>query len=155
MVERAWVVPPHARIGPVTPDERKALMATSVVAGVYDTPVDRESAYERLNQRATNSSQANGAAPAGAASPMPADVPGPSSSSDGGGWFNEVTQVLTQRGPTGPRGGRGTDSILETVAKSAARAAASQAGRQIVRGVLGSIMGGLMGGSTSRRRGSY
>jgi DNA helicase HerA-like ATPase len=155
MVERAWVMPPHARIGPITPDERKALMATSVVAGVYDTAVDRESAYERLKGRAENSSTTNGAAPAGTASPMPTDTSAPQQS---GGWLSGlsgITEVLTQRGPSGPRGGRGADSILETVAKSAARAAASQAGRQIVRGVLGSILGGVMGGSSSgsRRRG--
>jgi DNA helicase HerA-like ATPase len=156
-VERAWVVPPHARIGPVTPEERKALMATSVVAGVYDTMVDRESAYERLNQRAENSSTANGAAPAGTSSPLPADTPVPQEAAhEGGGWFSEITNVLTQRGPTGPRGGRGTDSVLESMAKTAARAAASQAGRQIVRGVLGSILGGVIGGAAAKRsRGSY
>jgi DNA helicase HerA-like ATPase len=157
VVERAWVVPPHARIGPITPDERKALMATSVVAGVYDTAVDRDSAYERLKGRADASSTANGAAPAGTPSPMPQGTAAPQDvpPQQSGGWFHEVTSVLTERGPSGPRGGRGTDSIIETVAKSAARAAASQAGRQIVRGVLGSIMGGLMGGTTTRRRGSY
>ena len=156
MVQRAWVVPPHARIGPVTPEERKALMQRSVVAGVYDTPVDRESAYERLQQRAASSSAANNAAPAGTPSPMPQDVPVPQNvpQQESGGWLSGITNVLTQRGPSGPRGGRGSDSILETAAKSAARAVASQAGRQIVRGVLGSIMGSMMGGS-SRKRGSY
>ncbi len=158
VVERAWVVPPHARIGPITPDERKALMATSVVSGVYDTAVDRDSAYERLKGRADTSSTANGAAPAGTPSPMPQGTAAPQDipPQQSGGWFQEVTSVLTERGPSGPRGGRGSDSIIETVAKSAARAAASQAGRQIVRGVLGSIMGGIMGGTTTtRRRGSY
>ena len=154
MVERAWVIPPHARIGPITPEERKGLMQTSVVAGVYDTPVDRESAYERLQQRAASSSVANGAPPAGTPSPMPQDVPVPQDvpQQEGGGWLSGITNVLTQRGPSGPRGGRGSDSILETAAKSAARAVASQAGRQIVRGVLGSIMGSVMGGSSKRTR---
>ncbi len=150
IVQRGWVIPPHARIGPVTPQERQALMRTSVVAGVYDTPVDRESAYERLKARAETSSTAANAAPAATSSPMPpiassqyggspqqTAAPQPS-----GGWFSGVTGALTQRGPTGPRGGRGSDSIMETVAKSAARAVASQAGRQIVRGVLGSLFGG-------------
>ncbi|SDF80980.1 helicase HerA-like domain-containing protein [Terriglobus roseus] len=158
IVERAWVIPPHARIGPVTPTERKALMQTSVVAGVYDKVVDRESAYERLNQRANTSSAANNAAPAGTPSPMPQGIPVPQDvpQQESGGWLSSVTEVLTQRGPTGPRGGRGADSIIETAAKSAARAMASQAGRQIVRGVLGSIMGSMMGGSTkSRGRNSY
>ena len=155
MVERAMVIAPHARIGPVAPEERKQLMSTSCVAGVYDTPIDRESAYERLNAKAASSSAAAAsAAPAGTWSPAPANMqpppntpapaPGAASSTAGqsGGWFSEITSVLTSRGPTGPRGGRGADSIAETMAKSAARAVASQAGRQIVRGMLGSIFGG-------------
>ncbi|MEI7447235.1 MAG: helicase HerA-like domain-containing protein, partial [Burkholderiales bacterium] len=52
VVERAFIVPPGTRIGPATPDERKALIAGSIVAGVYDQTVDRESAYERLKGRA-------------------------------------------------------------------------------------------------------
>ena len=52
MVERAMIVPPHGQIGPITPEQRKQLMASSIVAGVYDTVVDRESAYERLKGRA-------------------------------------------------------------------------------------------------------
>ena len=43
--------PPHGQIGPVTPDERKALMSASRVAGAYEKTIDRESAYERLKAR--------------------------------------------------------------------------------------------------------
>jgi DNA helicase HerA-like ATPase len=146
IVERAIVCPPHSRIGPITPDERKALQTTSIVAGVYETAVDRESAYERLKARAESSPATPPATPA--AQPGQPQPEAPS----GGGWFSEVTGMLTQRGPTGPRGGRGSDSIAEVMAKSAARAVASQAGRQIVRGVLGSILGGMIGGATTRRR---
>ncbi|GAC1363409.1 MAG: hypothetical protein NVSMB3_11850 [Acidobacteriaceae bacterium] len=53
IVQRAFVYPPHSQIGPITPDQRKTLMANSLVTGVYDTPVDRESAYERLKNRAS------------------------------------------------------------------------------------------------------
>ncbi|TNF56990.1 MAG: DUF853 family protein [Gammaproteobacteria bacterium] len=52
MVERVKVAPPGSRIGPITPAERRALMADSLVKGVYDEPVDRESAYEILTGRA-------------------------------------------------------------------------------------------------------
>ena len=52
IVERALIYPPHGQIGPVTPEQRQQLMSTSVVKGVYDTAVDRESAYERLKGRA-------------------------------------------------------------------------------------------------------
>src|SRR5260370_7461836 len=51
MVERCMVRPPAARLGPITPDERKALMAESPVKGKYDQTVDSESAFELLQKR--------------------------------------------------------------------------------------------------------
>ena len=163
IVQRGMVHPPHAQIGPITPDQRKQLMQTSVVAGVYDTPVDRESAYERLTKRATNapiSSQTSGnaswqqQAPTAGAYVPPATTPStppspgvpPPASAPGinvGGWLTGIAGTLTQRGP------RGGPSMLQSVATSAARSMATQAGREIMRGVLGSILGGL--GSTSSR----
>ncbi|HVH40276.1 MAG TPA: helicase HerA-like domain-containing protein [Gemmatimonadaceae bacterium] len=62
ITERAWVMAPGTQIGPVTPEERKAVIAASVVAGVYEREVDRESAFELLKARA----QAAPAAGAGA-----------------------------------------------------------------------------------------
>jgi DNA helicase HerA-like ATPase len=52
MVERALVVPPASRLGPITPAERKAIMDTSIVRGQYDKVIDRESAFEMLKKRA-------------------------------------------------------------------------------------------------------
>src|SRR5580704_14437921 len=51
MVERILVRPPSARIGPITPEERKAIMDASPVKGKYDTAIDAESAYEILQKR--------------------------------------------------------------------------------------------------------
>jgi DNA helicase HerA-like ATPase len=51
MVERVMIRPPTARIGPITPEERKAIMSRSPVRGKYDTAVDAESAYEMLQKR--------------------------------------------------------------------------------------------------------
>jgi DNA helicase HerA-like ATPase len=58
MVERAWIVPPGSRIGPVTDAERALLMKQSVVAGIYDLAQDRESAYEKLQARAGSAPEA-------------------------------------------------------------------------------------------------
>lgn len=156
IVQRALVRPPHAQIGPITPDQRQQLMQTSCVAGVYDTPVDRESAYERLNNRASASPAGTGA-PAqpqnypGGYAPVPIQ-PGPNtpnatepSGGGMGGWLSGVLGAATQRGP------RGGPSMLQSVATSAARSMATQAGREIMRGVLGSILGGL-GATTARSR---
>src|SRR5260364_416274 len=51
MVERVMVRPPSARIGPITPEERKAIMDASPVKGKYDTAIDAESAYEIIQKR--------------------------------------------------------------------------------------------------------
>ena len=52
VVQRIRVAPPGSRLGPITPAERQVLMQRSLVQGVYDQPVDRESAYEILQKRA-------------------------------------------------------------------------------------------------------
>ncbi len=53
IVARTLMRPPSSRLGPITPAERQQVMATSPVAGLYDTPIDRLSAFEVLSQRAS------------------------------------------------------------------------------------------------------
>jgi DNA helicase HerA-like ATPase len=68
IVERVFVRPPSARIGPITPEERKALMSKSPVKGKYDTPVDTESAFEMLQKRVKETAaEGDEAVPAGQA----------------------------------------------------------------------------------------
>ncbi|MBM3358697.1 MAG: DUF853 family protein [Betaproteobacteria bacterium] len=61
VVERAFVVPPGTRIGPITAQERESLMKSSMLAGVYDKVVDRESAYEMLAKKAAAPAEQAGA----------------------------------------------------------------------------------------------
>jgi DNA helicase HerA-like ATPase len=128
MVERAMVMPPHSQIGPITPEQRAAIIKSSVVAGVYEAVVDRESAYERLKGKAVASGSGS-AAPAGG-------VAGAS----GGGWLESAGAALG--GVLGSGGSRRGDTLVQAMAKSAARTMGSTVGRQIIRGVLGSLMGG-------------
>lgn len=124
-VERVLICPPRSQLGPVDAAGRRKAIAGSLVAGVYDTPVDRESAYERLS------------AAHGAASPTA-----------GGGFLGNLLGGADAASPlpTVPASGRGRgrtpDSLVETMAKSAVRTAGSSLGRAIVRGILGSIFGG-------------
>ncbi|HEX6945068.1 MAG TPA: helicase HerA-like domain-containing protein [Casimicrobiaceae bacterium] len=129
MVERVYVMPPASRIGPITPDERKAVIAGSPVAGAYEKAVDRESAYEKLKARAD---AAASAAPAGTTA-------GAGTAAPGGGVMDGLKDVLF--GSTGPRGGR-REGMIEAMAKTAGRTASSALTREIVRGVLGSLLGG-------------
>ncbi len=118
---RAATGEPHRS---VTPDERKATMAASPVAGTYDKAVDRESAYERLRGRAEQAAATGAPAPAGASS--------------GGSLLDSIKGSL---GGLMTGSGR-KDSMVEAMAKSAARTVGSTVGREIVRGVLGSLLGG-------------
>lgn len=132
VTERAWVLAPGSRIGPATEDERKQLIANSLVAGTYEKTVDRESAYEKL--RGSVPTVANGGKGAGGA---PAGQPAGEQDSGWLGTAGEIFGTLTKG--TG-KTGRG-DSILESMAKSAARTVGSQVGRELIRGVLGSLLG--------------
>ena len=134
VVERAFILPPASRIGPLTTEERQAVIKSSLVNGVYEQALDRESAYEKLKGKAV-SQQAN-----------PTKAPEATPQAESGGWLDGLGEVFGGRSSNG-RGGRGGDSIMEAAAKSAARAIGSQVGREIIRGVLGSILGG-----NSRRR---
>ena len=127
VVERAWVVPPRSQIGPITPQQRQQILQSSLVAGVYEKVVDRESAYEKLKAAQAQATVPSGSAPS--TSPAPG-APAPSSSS--GGLFGVLFQKTSARG----------DSIAATMAKSVARSMSSTVGREIVRGVLGSLFGG-------------
>src|SRR5476651_1055548 len=63
MVERTMIRPPSARIGPVTPAERNAVIVNSPVKGKYDTVIDSESAYEILQKRVHGTAAAPSGAP--------------------------------------------------------------------------------------------
>ncbi|MDR0276051.1 MAG: DUF853 domain-containing protein [Burkholderiaceae bacterium] len=133
ITQRVWVLPPGSRIGSITVAERQALLKNSLVAGVYDLPVDRESAYEVLKARAA-SGQGMGQGQANAGGAAPASAQG-----NQAGWSGVAKDILL--GHTGPRGGQ-YDGLVQTVAKSAARTVGSQVGRELLRGVLGSLLGG-------------
>jgi hypothetical protein len=123
VVERAYIVPPGSQLGPITDEERAALVRASTVHGKYETAVDRESAYEKLKGRTAGTPAPQpGASPAGAPQSSP------------------LSDLLFGR--TGPRGGKQSQGVLEAVGKSAARAIGSELGRQVIRGVLGSILRG-------------
>lgn len=119
--ERVWIVPPGSRLGPVSDEERRALLQRSLVAGVYEQTVDRESAYERLR---TQHAGAN----TGASTP------------------SGVQGEAAPGRRSAPRS-RPPEGLLETMTKVVVREVGTQLGRQLVRGLLG----GLLGSSSRRR----
>lgn len=137
--ERVFVLPPASQLGPISPEQRQTLMRDSLVAGVYEQALDRESAYEKIKgQTAGPASQ--GLGQPGAQLPGQNPATGAQAS---GGLMGGLTDMLF--GSSGPRGGQ-RDGVAQLVVKSAVRTVGSAIGREIVRGVLGSLMG------SSRRR---
>ncbi len=142
--DRAFVLLPGSQIGPISAEQRKALIANSLVAGVYEKAVDRESAFEMLKGRAVagaGSVPADTArgAPAGSGPAATSGSPAGGAAGDAGGMLDELKGVLF--GSTGPRGGK-HEGLAESAARSAMRTIGSSVGREIVRGVLGSLFGG-------------
>ncbi len=115
IVRRAFIAPPHSKLGAIAPEQRQRVIQSSIIAGHYENAVDRESAYEMLKDKAQQTAvklqQQSDASKPSAPSPI----------------MKEATHVLG------------------AFATSAARAVGSSLGRQIIRGVLGSIFGGSSG----------
>lgn len=129
VTERVYVLPPGSQIGPITSEQRQALIQNSLVAGVYEKEVDRESACEILRSRAEASAAAATKIGHGGAAGQTAS----------GGILGGLNDVLF--GTTGPRGAK-HDGLAQSMAKSAVRTMGSTVGREIIRGVLGSLFGG-------------
>ncbi|MDR0200776.1 MAG: DUF853 domain-containing protein [Delftia acidovorans] len=132
ITERAYVIPPGSQIGPINEEQRKTLLSQSLVAGVYEKAVDRESAYEVLRGR-------TGASGDGTA---PTAGPGPAGAAPAAGEGSAVMDGLKDLlfGTTGPRGGK-HDGLVQTMAKSTMRTMGNSLGKEILRGVLGGILG--------------
>ena len=124
MVERALVVPPVGHIGPVSAEQRQQLIANSLVAGVYENALDRESAFEILTRKTEEKMAVEAETKAA----------------------EEATKEAERQAKAERAAARGPDTLVESITKSVARSASSSIGRQIgnsiVRGVLGSIFGG-------------
>ena len=144
MVERVMIRPPTGRIGPVTPEERKAIMNASPVKGKYDTTVDAESAYEIIQKRISGiAAHADDAGGGGAA---------------GGGILGQIGSIVgTIFGTNTSRGRMSTGQVIARqvtrsvtnkvigglaadVGKSVAGSLGSSIGRSLVRGALGGIL---------------
>jgi uncharacterized protein len=129
IVERAFIVPPQAQIGPITADERKNIMKSSLVSGVYEKAIDRESAFEILSDRMAQQEAEEKAA-------------------------IEQKQLEKQQKTMQKSGGAGDilGEFTKYAGRSVSRTLGNEIGRQLVRGLLGGLLGGSLGGSKTRRK---
>jgi DNA helicase HerA-like ATPase len=117
IVQKTMIRPPASRLGPITPEERSAIIAKSPVKGLYDRTIDRESAFELLQTRfAESAAKAKEAADA-----------------------KEQARADAQARRSAPRPSN-RQGIGEAFTKSLVRSMASSAGRQLIRGILGSLL---------------
>ena len=138
MVERCMVRPPTARVGPVTPEERKAVLAKSPIKGKYDVAIDSESAYEVLQQRVQDT---------GSSSPAPAGGQQPEGGG-GGGIFGGLGETLGGIfGTNRPRGQR--LSVGQHVVRQVTRSVVGNVAGKVV-GDIGKSIGGSMGNTVGR-----
>jgi len=144
MVERVMIRPPSARIGPITPEERKAIMDASPVKGKYDTAVDAESAYEMIQKRIAGTAAT-------------AD-PGAAGGNGGGGILGQIGSIVgTIFGTNVKRGRLSTGQVIArdmtrsvtnqviggmaaNIGKSVAGQLGGSIGRTLVRGALGGLL---------------
>jgi DNA helicase HerA-like ATPase len=122
VVERVMVRPPTARIGPITPEERKSIIDNSPVKGKYDTTIDRESAFEILQKRVTGTG------------------------SGGGGILGQIGGIVGTIFGTGARGRMSTGQLI---ARSVTRSVTNKVVGGVVAD-LGKSVGGSIGGSVGR-----
>jgi len=120
-VERTTICPPRCRMGTLTSEERSVVRARSPIGAKYDISVNRESAYEIINQRARNKEA------------VQPETKG-----------KEEAKPVESGGKLGDLlwGSKRREGMVQAMAKQAARTVGSQIGRQIIRGVLGGILGG-------------
>lgn len=135
MVERCLICPPSARVGPITPPERQAIINKSPIKGKYDTAIDQESAFEKLQQRTQDR-----AAPGGTAQGEPVGT--------GGGILGGIGGMLGDLfGTSRPRG-----QVLSPTQRVAREVTRSVTNRVIggVAGSIGKSVGGSMGNTIAR-----
>ncbi|MCP1198170.1 helicase HerA-like C-terminal domain-containing protein [Notoacmeibacter sp. MSK16QG-6] len=139
VVQRTLIRPPSSRIGPLSDQERAMIMGGSPVAGLYDQPADRESAYETLKKRAKKAALDEAeAARRENAEEKRDDELREEQREEKAGWFENVFGTRSSK-----RSGYKRQGYVEAATKSVIRSVSSQVGRQIGRAVVRGILGGL------------
>jgi DNA helicase HerA-like ATPase len=121
IVERAKIVPPQSQIGPITSDDRNRIIRSSLVYGIYEKQIDRESAYEILLKKFAEEEAKEKAAE------------------------EEEQRLKEQKKQRSASGGGFIGELAKYAGRSLSRQVGSEIGRRLVRGVLGSLLTGALG----------
>ncbi len=138
VVERGWVMPPYSSFSPITPEERQVMMGQSLVAGVYDQAVDRDSAYELLQKKVLQQSQQKEADTLGKQQAKEQESLAKQQAKEQERFAREQEKAADK---AAQQRAKMTQDIVGTFAKSAARSLGGSTGQKLVRGLLGSLFG--------------
>ena len=138
IVERGWVMPPYSSFTPITLEERQVIIGQSIVAGVYDQAVDRDSAYEILQKKVLQQSQQKQADELEKQQSKEQDALAKQQAKEQER-FEKEQQKAAEKAQRDRE--KLTQDIVGTFAKSAARSLGGSTGQKIVRGLLGSLFG--------------
>lgn len=150
VVERAWVMPPYSSFSPISPEQRQALISQSIVAGVYEQSVDRDSAYERLQQkvveRQQQAIQVEQEKQLAKEQEILAKQQAKEAEALAKQQAREQERIAKEQQKEAEREAKQREKLIQdtvgTFAKSAARSLGGSTGQKIVRGLLGSLFGG-------------
>jgi len=140
MVDRTFVRPPAANVGPVTEAQRKAIIDRSPVKGLYDTPIDRESAYEKLQNKAEEMTSADAPGGTGGVLGGIGDLIGGIFGTNRKRGEKLTTGQKVARDVTRTVTNRVAGQVAADLGKKVAGSVGGSIGRAIIRGTLGSIL---------------
>jgi hypothetical protein len=127
-VEMAKIVPPQSQIGPISPEERNRIIRSSVIHGVYEKQVDRESAYEILEKKFAHED---------------------AEKKEQEELLKKVKEEKLRKAAQGTSGGMMGD-LAKTMGRTITRQVGTELGRTLVRGVLGSLIAGALGAAVKK-----
>ncbi|TCB80968.1 helicase HerA-like domain-containing protein [Acinetobacter sp. ANC 4173] len=150
IVERGWIMPPYSAFSPISPEIRKALMTQSIVAGIYEQSVDRDSAYERLQQKVAERQQQAQADILAKEQAKQQEILAKQQVKEAEvltkQQAREEERLAKEQQKEADRAAKQREKLIQdtvgTFAKSAARSLGGSTGQKIVRGLLGSLFGG-------------
>lgn len=138
IVEHGWVMPPYSAFTPITPEERQTLISQSIIAGVYEQAVDRDSAYEMLQNKVAEREQQQQDAELAKQQAKEQETLAKQQAKE---QERLAREQLKEEERAARERAKLTQDIVGTFAKSAARSLGGSTGQKLVRGLLGSLFG--------------
>ncbi|MEG2443287.1 MAG: helicase HerA-like domain-containing protein [Acinetobacter sp.] len=145
VVERAWVMPPYSSFSPISPEQRQTLISQSIVAGIYEKSLDRESAFELLQNKVVERQQQAVQIEQEKQQAKEQELLAKQQAKEAETLAKQQARDAKEQQKEAEREAKQREKLIQdtvgTFAKSAARSLGGSTGQKIVRGLLGSLFG--------------